>query len=90
MHRINWGRVIGGGLLAGVIIDIVEGLVSGMWLAQEWQQVMNRLGLSGEYSGAPRGAGRLGDRVPDVRGPAPGHGNVPGPAAAHQPGGRTG
>jgi len=51
MHRINWGRVIGGGLLAGVIIDIVEGLVSGMWLAQEWQQVMNRLGLSGGYSG---------------------------------------
>lgn len=51
MHRINWGRVIGGGLLAGVIIDIVEGLVSGMWLAQEWQQVMKRLGLSGAYSG---------------------------------------
>lgn len=34
--RINTSRVIGGGLLAGVVMNFVDFLVNGVWLAQRW------------------------------------------------------
>lgn len=33
---INTGRVIGGGLLAGAIMNFVDFLVNGVWLKQRW------------------------------------------------------
>ncbi len=33
---INTGRVIGGGLLAGAIMNFVDFLVNGVWLATRW------------------------------------------------------
>lgn len=33
---INTGRVIGGGLLAGAVMNFVDFLVNGVWLAQRW------------------------------------------------------
>lgn len=49
MSKINWGRVIGGGLLAGLVINIVEFLVNGLWLANDWAEAMKALGQGGEY-----------------------------------------
>ncbi len=50
MTKINWSRVLLGGLAAGVVINIVEFLVNGLWLAEDWRQVMERLGRSAETS----------------------------------------
>jgi len=33
---INSGRVIGGGLLAGAVMNFVDFLVNGVWLGQRW------------------------------------------------------
>jgi len=52
MSKINWGRVIGGGLLAGLVINVVEFLVNGLWLAADWGAAMKALGMSGEYGTA--------------------------------------
>jgi hypothetical protein len=38
--RINWTRVILGGLLAGVVINISEFLVNGLLLADRWAAAM--------------------------------------------------
>lgn len=35
---INTGRVIGGGLLAGAIMNFVDFLVNGVWLATRWTE----------------------------------------------------
>ena len=34
---INMGRVLGGGLLAGAVMNFVDFLVNGVWLAQRWE-----------------------------------------------------
>jgi hypothetical protein len=34
---INTGRVLGGGLLAGAVMNFVDFLVNGVWLMQRWQ-----------------------------------------------------
>jgi hypothetical protein len=52
MSNVNWRRVIGGGLLAGLVINVVEYLVNGLWLAADWAAAMNALGKSGEYGAA--------------------------------------
>ena len=52
MSKINWGRVIGGGLLAGLVINVVEYLVNGLWLAADWAAAMKALGKSAEYGAA--------------------------------------
>jgi len=44
MSRINWARVFLGGLLAGVIINVFEFVVNGVFLAAEWQAMMKSLG----------------------------------------------
>ncbi len=49
MSTINMRRVIGGGLLAGLVINVVEFLVNGLWLAADWAAAMSALGKSGEY-----------------------------------------
>ena len=49
MSNVNWRRVIGGGLLAGLVINAVEFAVNGLWLAQDWAAAMKALGKGGEY-----------------------------------------
>jgi hypothetical protein len=46
LQRINWSRVILGGLLAGVVINISEAVVNGVLLADRWAAVMRSLGRS--------------------------------------------
>jgi hypothetical protein len=46
MGRINWGRVILGGLLAGVIINIVEALCGAVILKSRWDAAANALGIT--------------------------------------------
>jgi len=48
VQRINWTRVILGGLLAGVVIDVSESLINGVLLAERWSVAMENLGLSGD------------------------------------------
>jgi len=50
MPGINVGRVIGGGLLAGVVINVVDGLTNGGILNSRWAEQTKRLGI--DMSGA--------------------------------------
>jgi hypothetical protein len=50
MGNINLGRVILGGIVAGIVIDIFEGLLNGALLANQWATVMTGLGKSGVIS----------------------------------------
>ncbi len=51
MARINNNRVILGGILAGVIIDVGEALINGVILRQDWADVMTKLGKPTDLSG---------------------------------------
>lgn len=44
MEKINWKKVVLGGLVAGIIIDVVEGILEGIVLGPEWRQAMQALG----------------------------------------------
>ena len=44
MGKINVGRLILGGIVAGIAIDLVDYLVDGKWLAQRWADGMALLG----------------------------------------------
>jgi hypothetical protein len=46
MSKINLGRVILGGIVAGIIIDVFEGVVHGMLLADRWEAAMASLNLA--------------------------------------------
>lgn len=37
MSKINVGRVLGGGLLAGLVMNIVDGITNGALLGTQWQ-----------------------------------------------------
>jgi hypothetical protein len=50
MAGINWGRVIGGGLLAGLVMNVVDGVTNGAILGARWEQESKRLGI--EMTGA--------------------------------------
>ncbi|MGH9460586.1 MAG: hypothetical protein ACRD1X_05185 [Vicinamibacteria bacterium] len=45
MGKINWPRVILGGLIAGLVVNIAEFLINGVILEQDWIAVMNTLGI---------------------------------------------
>jgi hypothetical protein len=51
MGKVNWTRVILGGLLAGVVIDIAEGIMSGLVLDEQWTAAIEALGKSAAMSG---------------------------------------
>jgi hypothetical protein len=38
MSKINLGRVVGGGLLAGLVMNIVDGITNGALLGAQWQR----------------------------------------------------
>ena len=44
MRKINWGRVIAGGIVAGIIINIFEYVTNGRVLAADWAAAMQNLG----------------------------------------------
>jgi hypothetical protein len=47
MGKINVGRLILGGIVAGIAIDLLDYLVDGVWLAQRWADGMALLGRPG-------------------------------------------
>jgi hypothetical protein len=47
MGKINMGRLILGGIVAGIAIDLLDYLVDGKWLAQRWADGMASLGKPG-------------------------------------------
>jgi hypothetical protein len=50
MGKINWGRVILGGLAAGIVINLSEWLLNGVVLKEQWAESMKALGKSGEVT----------------------------------------
>jgi hypothetical protein len=50
MGKINMGRVILGGLVAGVVINIFEYVMNGVVFQKQWAEVMTGLGKSGDLS----------------------------------------
>ncbi len=50
MGRINWGRVVWGGLLAGLVLNVVDAIVYGKWLAPDYAAAMQALGKPGSMS----------------------------------------
>lgn len=52
MAHTNRVRVLAGGLLAGVIINIVEFVTNGVVLKNDWGQAMQALGKSPQISGS--------------------------------------
>jgi len=50
MGNINLGRVILGGIVAGIVINVFEGILNGVVLANQWATVMTGLGKSGTMS----------------------------------------
>jgi hypothetical protein len=46
MGRINWGRVLLGGLLAGILINVSETVLNTVVLKADWEAAMKTLGKS--------------------------------------------
>jgi len=44
MGKINWARVLLGGVLAGLIINLFEFVANGVILARDWEAMMKALG----------------------------------------------
>jgi hypothetical protein len=44
MGKMNWGRVIAGGVVAGIIINLFEYVTNGRVLAADWAAAMQSLG----------------------------------------------
>lgn len=52
MQKINTGRALLGGIVAAVIIDLIEGVMNGVALKDDWASAMQALGKSGEVTGS--------------------------------------
>jgi hypothetical protein len=50
MGKINLGRIILGGLAAGVVINICEGVMNGVVFQKQWAEIMVGLGKSPDMS----------------------------------------
>src|SRR5260370_35171888 len=44
IETIHWGRVLLGGLLAGIVVNVFEYVTNGVVLASDWNAVMQNLG----------------------------------------------
>jgi len=51
MTKINTGRALLGGVVAAIIIDLIEGVMNGAVLKDDWAAAMRALGKSGEVTG---------------------------------------
>jgi len=47
MGKINWGRVVLGGLLTGVVLNVVDFAMYGKWLAGDFAAAFQALGKPG-------------------------------------------
>lgn len=45
MTNINLGRVVLGGIVAGIVMDVLEGVMNGVVLRPQWAAAMKSLGL---------------------------------------------
>lgn len=54
MHKINWTRLMIGGLTAGLVFNVLDSIVNGVFLADQWAEAMGALGMPVEF-----GAGTL-------------------------------
>lgn len=52
MKSMNWSKIILGGLVAGLIVNIFEFVVNGVILAEDWAAAMQALGKSAETTPA--------------------------------------
>jgi hypothetical protein len=50
MTKINTGRALLGGLVAALIIDLIEGVINGVVLKADWAAAMQAIGKSGDVS----------------------------------------
>lgn len=50
MAKINFGRVILGGIVAGIVADILDYFVDGMWLAPRWADALKALNHPAAFS----------------------------------------
>ena len=50
MNRINWGRVLGGGLLAALILFLTDGFLHEQVLGGDWEAVYAQFIPLGFYS----------------------------------------
>ena len=50
MTKTNMGRIILGGIVAGIVLDILGFLVDGILLAPQWTAGMTALGKSGAFT----------------------------------------
>ena len=50
MGKINMGRVILGGLVAGIVIDAFEGVLNGVVLENQWIAYMSSIGKPPAFS----------------------------------------
>lgn len=50
MGKINLNRVILGGIVAGIVINLFEGILNGVVLEKQWADVMTGLGKTGTMS----------------------------------------
>ena len=48
MHRINWTRLMIGGLSAGLVLNVLDSLVNNFLLADQWAAAMQALGKTAE------------------------------------------
>ena len=48
MGKINLSRVILGGVVAGIVIDVCEGILNGVILKQQWADVFTSLGKASD------------------------------------------
>ena len=51
MGKINWGRVVLGGLLAGVVLNVYDWLLNGVILMNDWNAALQALG-KGQMGGS--------------------------------------
>jgi len=47
MGKINVGRLLLGGLVAGIAMDLLDYPIDGMWLATSWEKGLKALGVAG-------------------------------------------
>jgi hypothetical protein len=45
MAQVNVGRVLGGGLVAGLVMNVVDAVTNGAILGERWMQETQRLGI---------------------------------------------
>jgi hypothetical protein len=50
MGKVNCQRIVLGGLLAGVIINVIEWVANGVVFAGDWADVMKHLGSTTDFS----------------------------------------